>query len=183
MWNSLGVTASTRGRLPLPRGDGFSLLVDADNPVSIDVWPHPSTWEPDEVLLLREGRTMAATSLGTDHHWVLTGADRFGTFRAVARTGEDWVQSAEFVILATPATREAPGTSGARESRADHVAALASAAAAPRVEPPPVVTAPAPPPTPGRHRGPSLSLRASEPDARHRNRHRRGPRPHADARA
>ena len=125
MWNSLGVTASTRGRLPLPRGDGFSLLVDADNPVSIDVWPHPSTWEPEEVLLIREGRTVAATSLGTDHHWVLTGADRFGTFRAVARSGEDWVQSAEFVILATPATREAPGTSGARESRADHVAALA----------------------------------------------------------
>ena len=112
MWNSLGVTASTRGRLPLPRGDGFSLLVDADNPVSIDVWPHPSTWEPDEILLLREGRTMAATSLGTDHHWVLTGADRFGTFRAVARTGEDSVKSAEFVILATPATREPSGASG-----------------------------------------------------------------------
>ena len=135
MWNSLGVTASTRGRLPLPRGDGFSLLVDADNPVSIDVWPHPSTWEPEEVLLIREGRTVAATSLGTDHHWVLTGADRFGTFRAVARSGEDSVKSAEFVILATPATHEPSGASAGRESRAEHVAALAAATADPREEP------------------------------------------------
>ena len=135
MWNSLGVTASTRGRLPLPRGDGFSLQVDADNPVSIDVWPHPSTWAPDEVLLLREGRLVAATALGTDHHWVLTGADRFGTFRALARSGEKSVESAEFVIHATSAVREPSGTTGRRESRADQVAALASTSTEPRPRP------------------------------------------------
>ena len=106
MAKELTLIAYSPGRAPVPSDDRLTLLVDDANPVTIDVSPDPSTWVPEDLTLFRGDRVVATPPVVSGRRWVLTGDERFGTFRAVASAGVTIVESPETVV--TAAAPEAP---------------------------------------------------------------------------
>ncbi|MDH3959013.1 MAG: hypothetical protein OEU98_06045, partial [Actinomycetota bacterium] len=77
MAKDLNLVAYSEGRSPLPAGDQLTLVVDADNPVVVEVSPDPSTWLPEDLALYCGDTEVVSAPLGDGRRWVLTGADRF----------------------------------------------------------------------------------------------------------
>jgi hypothetical protein len=127
MAHALMLTASSSGRAPVPTGDGSTLLVDEANAVMITVSPNPSSWDPEELTLLRGGQRVATPPMSDGTRWVLMGDDRFGTFQARATAAGTPVEStAVRVVPATVSLRATPAA-------AQPVTAPAAAAGAPPV--------------------------------------------------
>lgn len=120
MAKELTLIAYSPGRAPVPSDDRLMLLVDDANPVTIDVSPDPSTWVPEDLTLFCGDRVVATPPVVSGRRWVLTGDERFGTFRAVASAGVTIVESLETVVSAatTPISAgdliqvAAPGATG-----------------------------------------------------------------------
>ena len=109
MAHALMLTASSSGRAPVPTGDGSTLLVDDANAVMITVTPNPSSWDPEELTLLRGGQRVATPPMSDGTRWVLMGDDRFGTFEARATAAGTPVEStAVRVVPATVSLRATP---------------------------------------------------------------------------
>ena len=109
MAHALMLTASSSGRAPVPTGDGSTLLVDDANAVMITVAPNPSSWDPEELILLRGGQRVATPPMSDGTRWVLMGDDRFGTFQARATAAGTPVESqAVRVVPATVSLRATP---------------------------------------------------------------------------
>ncbi len=112
---TLILTASTPGRTPLAEADGFTLLVDGDREVTFEVRPDPPSWTPQGVRLLRDDVTIGiAPDPGPTMRWVLSGVERFGTFRASADDAEAILDSMETTVVQAPAPVPAalPGGAG-----------------------------------------------------------------------
>ena len=140
MAHALMLTASSSGRAPVPTGDGSTLLVDDANAVMITVAPNPSSWDPEELALLRGGQRVATPPMSDGTRWVLMGDDRFGTFQARATAAGTPVES--------PAVRVVPATVSLRATPPAARAAL-PARSPPRPPPRgPPLAAPAPPAAP-----------------------------------
>ncbi len=157
MANELILVAYSDGRSPVPTGDGETLLVDGGNPVVIEVSPDPSTWVPEDLALYRSETEVVGTPLVDGRRWVLTGQDRFGTFRASASAGISIVESPETVVVPASSPIAAPPSAAAVPATAS-IAALVTdrpVAAEPAGEPVPPAIAPAGPVTPGEAPAPS----------------------------
>ena len=135
MAHALMLTASSSGRAPVPTGDGSTLLVDDANAVMITVAPNPSSWDPEELALLRGGQRVATPPMSDGTRWVLMGDDRFGTFQARATAAGTPVES--------PAVRVVPATVSLRATPPAALAPPAGAAPRPRLHLPDAA-APAP---------------------------------------
>ena len=162
MAKDLNLVAYSEGRSPLPAGDQLTLVVDADNPVVVEVSPDPSTWLPEDLALYCGDTEVVSAPLGDGRRWVLTGADRFGTFRACASAGVSIIESPETVVVPAPAPALEPATAPAPASQ--H-AQSASGSATPVTEvpvaPDPVELRPA---APGAHTtGPAPSTGPADP--------------------
>ena len=131
MANELILVAYSDGRSPVPTGDGVTLMVDGGNPVVIEVSPDPSTWVPEDLALYRSETEVVGAPLVDGRRWVLTGQDRFGTFRASASAGVSIVESPETVVVPAsvptePATpRAVPALPVAPEAEPDPISASA----------------------------------------------------------
>lgn len=107
MAKELTLIAYSPGRAPVPSDDRLMLLVDDANPVTIDVSPDPSTWVPEDLTLFCGDRVVATPPVVSGRRWVLTGDERFGTFRAVASAGVTIVESPETVVTAATTAESA----------------------------------------------------------------------------
>lgn len=124
MAKELTLIAYSPGRAPVPSDDRLMLLVDDANPVTIDVSPDPSTWVPEDLTLFRGDRVVATPPVVSGRRWVLTGDERFGTFRAVASAGVTIVESPETVVTAA-----APGSPSGEQQPVGAVATTSPAVA------------------------------------------------------
>lgn len=113
MANELILVAYSDGRSPVPTGDGVTLMVDGGNPVVIEVSPDPSTWVPEDLALYRSETAVVGAPLVDGRRWVLTGQDRFGTFRASASAGVSIVESPETLVVPASSPVAAPPSAAA----------------------------------------------------------------------
>ncbi len=112
---TLILTASTVGRTPVAEADGFTLLVDGDRDVTLEVVPDPPTWTPQGITLLRDDEVVTTRpNPGLPMRWVFRGDDRFGTFRATADDPDAILDSPETTVLPAPApvAPRLPGAAG-----------------------------------------------------------------------
>ena len=150
MGKVLTLVASARGRAATEGGGGFTLLVDGDDVVTVEVIPEPRVWLPQGVTLLRNGVALPRPSFGTT--WSLTGELRFGTYvaRATEANGSVVESARTTVVPALAAVPAGAGDPGRHAGRPGSVSGAGSVGAGSVGAGPGL----APAPGPQRHRRP-----------------------------